>query len=78
LLSFVLTLPCWRLNPGCFTHTRQVFYHWVTSSIDIILSLLLCCTGDTLWHLPKFLQYNTVEFTLSIILLYPLLTLSLE
>jgi hypothetical protein len=39
--------------------------------ILIFLLSYYCCTGDTLWHLQKFLQYIIVKFTPSIILLYP-------
>jgi hypothetical protein len=42
---------------------------YYSPSLFKILFLSYCCSGDTLWHLQKCLQYILVKFTPSIMLL---------
>jgi hypothetical protein len=45
------------------------FFHFHEPSLYFIYLFNYYCTGDTLWHLLKFLQYIIVEFTPTTILL---------
>jgi hypothetical protein len=49
----------------CFMWNAKLKIHF------LFYFFFYCCTGGTLWHLQNFLQCVIVEFTSSIILLYP-------
>jgi hypothetical protein len=60
------------------THHIVKYYQdsvsWLKNLCLVITFFFNCCAGDTLWHLENFLQYIKyiiLEFTPSIILLYP-------
>jgi hypothetical protein len=55
-------LQHWGLNPGLWTvYGRQVLYHWTVSQF-LWLFFIIVVLGGTLWHLPKLLQYITLEW----------------
>jgi hypothetical protein len=65
------------LNTVFMRFYRSMLGPGIPISANILLSthflnlFFYCCTGSTLWHSQKFLQYSMVEFTNSIMLLYP-------
>jgi hypothetical protein len=59
----------------CLTEIRDItmnsHFFIMYKNCILFFFFLNYCTGVTLWHLQKFLQYFIVEFTLPITLLYP-------
>jgi hypothetical protein len=59
------SLLCWSDSSKTMNQNKSLLH------LNFSLFLLYYyCTGGTLWHLQKFLQYIIVEFTPFIILLY--------
>jgi hypothetical protein len=73
ILKEIYILLLWgEVSYKCWLDPIGLSYYWILLFSPFKSAYQsINCTGSTLWYLQQFLQYTIVEFSSSIILLYP-------